>query len=264
MNSFRNVQKAIEYEIKRQVDIIEAGGQVDQDTRSFDASTGTTFSMRSKEMANDYRYFPEPDLPPVIISEEFIESVRVAMPPLPNELIHRFTTEYKLTTYDAEVLTEDKGMALYFNNLTRYTKQYKSAANWMIGPVKSYLNENALEIEKFPVSPERLTDLIDLVETGKVSFSIASQRIFKEFVNHPETDPLHIAERMNVIQESDEDSLTIFVKEVISKYPDKVAEYKSGKTGLIGLFMGELMKLSKGKADPKVASKLIKDELEKN
>lgn len=264
MNSFKNVQKAIEFEIKRQIDLIEAGGTVDQDTRSFDATTGTTFSMRSKEMANDYRYFPEPDLPPVVISEEFIESVRAMMPPLPNELVHRFVHDYKLTQYDAEVLTEDKGIALYFNDVTKHTKHYKAAANWMIGPVKSYMNENALAMEQFPVSPERLTGMIELVESGKVSFSIASQRIFKEFVNHPDTDPLHIAERMNVIQESDEDSINVFVKEVIAKYPDKVAEYKSGKTGLIGLFMGELMKLTKGKADPKVANKLIKDELEKS
>lgn len=264
MNSFRNVQKAIEFEIKRQIDLIEAGEEVSQDTRSFDATTGTTFSMRSKEMANDYRYFPEPDLPPAIISEEFIDSVKATMPPLPNELVIRFTQDFKLTAYDAEVLTEDKGMALYFNELTHHTKHYKSAANWMIGPVKSYLNENALEMDQFPITPERLSGLIDLVESGKVSFSVASQRIFKEFIHHPESDPLHIAERMNVIQESDEDSIIGFVKEVIAKYPDKVAEYKGGKTGLIGMFMGELMKLTKGKADPKVASKLIKEELDKS
>lgn len=264
MNSFRNVQKAIEHEIKRQIDIIEAGGEVAQDTRSFDANNGTTFSMRSKEMANDYRYFPEPDLPPVVISEEFIDSVRASMPPLPNELFHRFTNDLNLTAYDAEVLTEDKGIALYFHELTQKTRYFKSAANWMIGPVKSYLNENALEIEQFPVSPERLSALIELVESGKVSFSIASQRIFREYVNHPDDDPFQIAERMNVIQESDEDSINVFVKEVIAKFPDKVTEYKNGKTGLIGMFMGELMKLTKGKADPKVANKLIKEELDRS
>ncbi len=264
MNSFRNVQKAIEHEIKRQIDIIEAGGEVAQDTRSFDATNGSTFSMRSKEMANDYRYFPEPDLPPVIISEEFIDSVRAAMPPLPNELLHTFIHDFKLTEYDADVITEDKQTALYFNQLTQHTTNYKAAANWIIGPVKSYLNENALEIEKFAVTPERLSVLIDLVDSGKINFSIASQRIFKEYVNHPNDDPFHIAERMNLIQESNEDSLMDFIHIVIAQFPDKVAEYKNGKIGLLGMFMGEVMKLSKGKADPKVTSKLIKDELDKN
>ncbi len=264
MNSFRNVQKAIEYEIKRQVDIIEAGEEVAQDTRSFDATSGTTFSMRSKEAANDYRYFPEPDLPPIIISEEYIDSIKASMPPLPNELIHKFVHDFKLNAYDADIITEDKGTALYFHELTRFTQHYKAAVNWMIGPIKSYLNENALEMEQFPINPEQLTDLIDLVESGKVSFSVASQKIFKEFVNHPMDNPLHIAERMNVIQESDEGPLLGMIKEVIARFPDKVIEYKNGKTGLLALFMGEVMKLSKGKADPKVTTRLIKEELEKN
>jgi aspartyl-tRNA(Asn)/glutamyl-tRNA(Gln) amidotransferase subunit B len=264
MNSFRNVQRAIEFEIRRQVDLIESGKTVSQDTRSFDANTGTTFSMRTKEMANDYRYFPEPDLPPVIIGKEFIVQVRKAMPPLPQELRDRFVSELKLTSYDADVLTEEKDIALYFNHLISFTPYYKAAANWMIGPVKSWLNEEARPLGEFPIAPEKLAALIAIIEAGQVSFSAASQKIFKEMLVHPTEEPLQIAKRLNLIQESDSSFLLGIIREVLEKHPDKVKEYRKGKTGLIGLFMGEVMKKSQGKADPKAATKIMKDELEKS
>jgi len=264
MNSIRNVQKAIDHEIKRQIDLIENGKTFEQETRSFDATTGTTFSLRSKEFAHDYRYFPEPDLQPVLVEQEYISEVKKTLPPLPAELFSKYTKEFGLSEYDAGVLTDTKEIALYFEELVSHTDNYKQATNWMIGSVKSYLNENAVEIEAFPLSTKKLSELIKLVEEGKISHSVASQKIFPVLVSSPEKSPMKIAEEMNLIQESDSDSLREFAKQAIAKYPEKVIEYKNGKVGLIGLFMGEVMKLSKGKADPKVANKLVKEMLDKS
>lgn len=262
MNSIRNVQRAIEHEVKRQIDIIEAGGIVDQETRSFDASNGTTFTLRTKEMANDYRYFPEPDLPPVIVTQEYINSVKANMPALPDELYKKYTAQLNLSEYDAAVLTDTKGIALYFEELINHTDNVKSAANWLMGNIKSYLNENALEIDEFPVKASAIADLIKLIDDSKISHSVASQKVFSLLLQSPDKSPLSIAEENNWLQESNSDSLLPLIQEAIAKYPDKVAEYKGGKVGLIGLFMGEVMKLSKGKADPKVANELVKKALD--
>ncbi|HEY6162738.1 MAG TPA: Asp-tRNA(Asn)/Glu-tRNA(Gln) amidotransferase subunit GatB [Bacteroidia bacterium] len=262
MNSIRNVQRAIEHEIERQIEVIESGGTVSQDTRSFDAVSGTTFSLRSKEMANDYRYFPEPDLQPVLVKEDFIAKVKQNMPPLPDELHKKYVKDFKLSEYDASVITEHKAFALYFEELTHHTKNYKAAANWMMGAVKSYLNENAIEIDDFILKPQQIAALIALIDDGKVSNSVASQHIFPEMIAHPGKTPLQIAEEKNLVQQSDAHSLKTLAEQAIAMYPDKVAEYRSGKTGLIGLFMGEVMKLSKGKADPKVANKIVRELLD--
>jgi aspartyl-tRNA(Asn)/glutamyl-tRNA(Gln) amidotransferase subunit B len=264
MNSIRNVQRAIEFEIKRLIEITEAGEDVVQETRSFDAPTGTTISMRSKEDAHDYRYFPEPDLQPLKVSQEHIEKVKAQMPPLPNELFKKYVSEIKLSDYDAGVLTDQKAIALYFEELIKHTKNTKAAANWIMSSIKGYLNQNALEIEEFSVSPKQIAALINLVDDGKVSHSVASQNIFPILVEHPEKDPLKIAEENNLIQESDSSAIEEIVREVLAKYPDKVAEYHSGKKGLVGLFMGEVMKLSKGKADPKSANKIVQKILEEH
>ena len=273
MNSFRNVQNAIDFEIKRQIDLIEAGEKFEQETRSFDAATGRTFSLRSKEFAHDYRYFPEPDLQPVLVEQEYIDEIKKTLPPLPDALFKKYTKEFGLSGYDAGVLTDTKEIALYFEKLLTFLPspvgegpgvRYKSAANWMMGSVKSYLNENAVEIDRFPLSPEKLSELIQIVEEGKVSHSVASQKLFPALVASPEKSPIKIAEEMNLLQESDSDSLRELAQQAIAKYPEKVAEYKNGKTGLIGLFMGELMKLSKGKADPKAANQLVKEMLDKS
>lgn len=262
MNSIRNVQRAIDYEVKRQEELVEAGKIIDQDTRSFDAVTGTTFSLRSKEMANDYRYFPEPDLQPVVIKQAYIDEIRQTLPPLPNELVKKYTAQLGLSAYDASVLTENKAYAIYFEKLIASTPNFKAAANWMMGAVKSYLNENALTIEQFTVPADKLALIIALVDEGKISNSVAAQSIFPELIKNPAKTPLELAQEKNLIQESDVDSLKAFAKEAISRYPDKVKEYKAGKVGLIGLFMGEVMKLSKGKADPKIANQLVKEILD--
>ncbi len=262
MNSIRNVQRAIEFEIGRQIAEIEAGGEISQDTRSFDAVAGTTFVMRSKEQANDYRYFPEPDLPPVIIGQEWIDRVKAWMPPLPNELFARFVKEYGLSEYDAGVITDIKPVALWFDRLTSLTKNYKAAANWVTGEIRSYLNERALDMDRFPVSPERIAQLIALIDEGQVSHSMAAQKVFPVLCEGKDESPLDIATRLDLMQSNDAGELESWVDAAIAKYPDKVAEYKAGKKGLTGLFMGEVMKLSKGKADPKAASALVIQRLE--
>ena len=263
MNSIRNVKRALEYEIKRQIEAIERGETIDQDTRTFDAVEGKTYTMRSKEMAHDYRYFTEPDLPPLFISQEYIDEVKSEMPPLPDELFQKYRNQLQLSEYDAGVLTDDKGVALYFEELIIKTSNYKAAANWVMGPVKSYLNDQAVEIEDFPVSAERLAQLIELVENDHVSSSVATQRIFPELIKNNDRHPEEIAKNLNLIQQSDENSIMEFVHQALQRYPQKVEEYRSGKKGLIGLFMGEMMKLSGGKVDPKIANKLLREELEK-
>lgn len=262
MNSIRNVQRAIEFEIKRQIEAIEAGQTLTQETRSFDAVNGTTFSLRSKEAANDYRYFPEPDLNPVIVEKAYIEKVRAAMPELPDSLFERFTKTYGLSEYDAGILIENKLIALYYNTLCTLTGNYKAAANWMNGPVKSWLNENGLELDEFPLKPASLAELIQVIDQGKISFSTASQRVFPILVQNSDRKAIDIAQENNWIQENNADELNAWIAEAIARYPDKVLEYKSGKTGLVGLFMGEVMKLSKGKADPKIANQLVQKALE--
>lgn len=262
MNSIRNVQRAIEFEAKRQVEAIENGEEIFQDTRSFNAVTGATFVLRSKEMANDYRYFPEPDLQPVVVSQEYIAKVRSTLPPLPNDL-HKKYQLLGLSAYDAGVLTESKEIALYFEDIIAKTKNVKSAANWLTVQVKSYLNENALHISDFKITAARIAELVDFIDSGKVSHTIAIQKIFPKMMVDLDKSPLQIADENSWIQESDGGALTEFVKQAIAKYPEKVIEYKNGKVNLLGLFMGEVMKLSKGKADPKVTTELVKEMLEK-
>lgn len=263
MNSMRNVQRAIEFEIKRQVDIIEQGGVVDMDTRSFDAGTGTTISMRSKEDAMDYRYFPEPDLQPVAISKEHIQQIELNMPPLPSALYKKYTEHLKLSDYDAQVLTDSKEIALYFEKVLEYTDQPKAAANWIMGEVKSWMNQNARHISEFPLKPASIAQLIDIVKSDKVSHTVAAQKIFPILVENPEKTPEAIAEANNWLQVGDEEFIRSLVKLAVEQNPAQVTKYKAGNKGVVGFFMGEVMKQSQGKADPRTASKLVTEILEK-
>lgn len=262
MNSIRNVQRAIEYEVKRQIDALERGEAIHQETRTFDALTGKTLSMRSKEMAHDYRYFTEPDLPPVLVTQSYIEKVRNTMPPLPDELFQKYTSQLGLPAYDAAVITESKFDALYFEELITHTSHVKAAANWMMVQIKSYLNEQGITIREFPLPPARIAAIIELIEAGKVSNSAASQQIFPEMIAHPEEEPLTIAQRLNLIQESDSQAIEAIVDAVLERFAEDVIRYRNGKKGLLGMFMGEVMKASGGKADPKVASAILKQKLE--
>jgi aspartyl-tRNA(Asn)/glutamyl-tRNA(Gln) amidotransferase subunit B len=261
MNSTRNVKRAIEFEIKRQINLLKNGKRVKHETRSFNAANNSTISMRHKEEANDYRYFPEPDLQPVIVTQDYIEKVKETLPPLPKELYQRFTKEFNLSDYDANILTDEKEIALYFNNLCSITNNYKTAANFVNGSVKSYLNETATHIADFTISPDRLVGLITLIDEGKISNSVATSKVFPLMIGS-DLSAEDIATNNNWIQERNSDVLIIFVEQAIAKYPEKVQEYKGGKKGLIGLFMGEVMKLSKGKADPKVCNQLLREKLE--
>lgn len=263
MNSFRNVQRAIDFEIKRQIDAIEAGEEIAGETRSFDAINGVTFSLRSKENANDYRYFPEPDLQPVIVTESYINKVKSEMPELPNDLMKKFINEFGLSEYDATNLTELKGIALYFNELAKHTKNYKAAANWIMGSVKSYLNENAITIEQFKTKPRTIAEIIKLIDENKISNAAATQKLFPALMESPDDSPIELAQKLDILQNSNSDELQAIVNEALAKYPEKITEYKNGKVNLLGLFVGEVMKMSKGKADPKLANQLVKETLEK-
>ena len=262
MNSFRNVQKAIDFEIIRQIDMIEAGEEIYQETRTYDAAKNITIGLRSKEDAHDYRYFPEPDLVPVIVPQSYVDSVRENMPPLPYELFLKYTKELSLSEYDAFVLTDSKAFALYFEEVIKHTSNYKGATNLLIGPVKSWLNEQSVEIEEFPISPEALAGIQTLVDDDKISISTATQKLFPALLEDPLADAAALCKENGWIQQGDSDQLQAWVDQALAAYPEKIEEYRSGKKGLIGLFMGEVMKYSRGSADPKKASALLREKLD--
>ena len=257
LNSIRNVKKAIETEAKRLIDMVEKGETIIQQTRSFDANNGTTFAIRDKEDADDYRYFAEPDLTPFHLQPEFIERMRQSIPALPEERIKKYTTVLQLSTYDAAVITEEKSLSDYFENIICHTVNYKAAANWILGPVKSWLNENGKKIEEFPLSAHHLASLIALIDSGKVNFSVASTKLFNELIKNLAKTPEQIAIEQNLIQQSDVPAIGLIIDGVLVKFADKVVEYKKGKKGLLALFVGEVIKQSKGKADPKVTNELL-------
>ena len=258
MNSIRNVQRAIEFEIERQIEAVEKGEKIVQETRSFDALKGVTISMRTKEAANDYRYFPEPDLQPIVVDEVYIDQVKALMPALPRELFEKYTKELSLSDYDAGILTDSKAIALYFEDVIKTTKNYKQAANWVMGDVKSYLNQNGLEMEEFPVTAAKIGSLVNFIESGKISHSAASQKLFPALLDAPESDVEQLAVSMNLIQESNEDSLRGFILDVFRQHPNEVARFKGGEGQLTGFFMGQIMRVSGGKADPKAVNQLLR------
>jgi aspartyl-tRNA(Asn)/glutamyl-tRNA(Gln) amidotransferase subunit B len=262
MNSIRNVQRAIEFEIIRQIEAIENGETLTQETRSFDALKGITISMRTKEAANDYRYFPEPDLQPLFVDQKQIDAIKAEMPALPRDLFLKYTKELGLSEYDATILTDTKAIALYYEELITFTKNFKGAANLLMGDIKSYLNQQGVEIENFPIKAEKIAQLIALLDGNKVSSTVASQKIFPELLKNPEKNPLQIAEELNVLQDSNEDSIKGYIQEVIDKNPSEVDRYRNGEKQLVGFFMGQLMKVSQGKADPKASNQLMREMLE--
>jgi aspartyl-tRNA(Asn)/glutamyl-tRNA(Gln) amidotransferase subunit B len=261
MNSMRFIQKAVEFEIERQITAVESGEKIIQETRSFDPATNTTSGMREKETMNDYRYFPEPDLPPFEVKKDWIDAVKSMMPSLPNELFTKYVNTYQLTDYDANSLIESKEIAQYFEQICKKTTNFKSASNWLNGPIKSYLNENNQEIVNFELGAEKIAETINLIDSGTISFSAASQKLFPILVANPSNSVLEIAQNENLIQQSNSDSLQTLINEVLIANAEKVKEYKAGKKGLLAMFMGEVMKKSKGTADPKLTSKLLAETL---
>ncbi len=262
LNSIRNVKRAIEFEAKRLIDLIEAGEKIIQQTRSFDAGNGTTFALRTKEDANDYRYFADPDLTPFVVTDALLQEVKISIPALPEERVVRYTQQLQLPEYDARVITDEKELAVYFEQIIDHTPNYKAAANWMLGPIKSWLNETGEPITAFPVQPVAIAALIALIDSNQVNFSVASTKIFAVLLKEPGKEPLQIAKELNLLQDSDEGNVAAWVEEVLNKMPDKVSEYKKGKKGLIGLFVGEVKKVSKGKADPKLTNDILLKKLQ--
>lgn len=261
LNSIRNVKRAIEFESQRLVEILSSGGEVMQQTRSFDAVNGNTFALRTKEEANDYRYFADPDLVPFYVTDAFISEIKSNIPSLPEERIAAYINKYQLPEYDAGVLTEEKEFADYFEKIISHTANYKAASNWMLGPVKSYLNEHNMAISKFSLPPASVAELIKLNDDGKLNFSTASSAIFPVLIKEPGKTALEIAIEKNLIQDAGENEIINWVEEVLKNMPDKVSEYRKGKKGLLGLFVGEVKKVSRGKADPKLTNEILLQKL---
>ncbi|WP_461109748.1 Asp-tRNA(Asn)/Glu-tRNA(Gln) amidotransferase subunit GatB [Spirosoma koreense] len=256
LNSIRSVMRAVESEFRRQVDVTESGGRIVQETRTFDAATGLSYAMREKETMNDYRYFPDPDLTPVVISDAWLTAIQASMPMLPAALYQKFITHYGLPDYDAALLTDAKELADYFEAVCAHTTNYKAVSNWIMGPVKGHLNEKSLRDRQFPISAERLAALIMLIDNGTVSQTAAHQ-VFTLMVEQPDASAADLAQAHGLVQNRNTDALQTLVEEVLAAWPDKVAQYRKGKKNLLGLFVGEVMKKSKGSADPKLVNALL-------
>ncbi len=261
MNSVRFVRKAVEYEFKRQIDLLESGGEMKQETRGFDANRGVTLPQREKEMAHDYRYFPEPDLAPLHLSKAYLEEIRQAMPALPHELRQKFTKEYALSAYDAGILTETKEMAAYFETVVAHCPHAKMVANFMINTVKAYLNDQNISIQEAHIPPQKLAKLIDLVVNDKVNRQAAQKKLFPQFAKDPQQDPEKLAQTLGLVMEKDDNFVLEIIEKVLNQHPDKVKAYKSGKKNLFGMFMGQIMRASGGKIDPKAGKKLLEEKL---
>lgn len=255
INSFRFVEKALEYEIKRQIKLLERGEKIIQETRLWDSVTGTTQSMRSKEEAHDYRYFPEPDLVPVTVSEDWIEKIRSEMPELPDLKIERFTREYGLPLYDAEILTEEKALAEWFEEAVKLGGKPKEIANWIMVELLRMLNEDGKDISETSFKPIQLVELINLVERGTINRNTAKD-VFEEMYKTGKSAESIVKEK-GLIQISDENVIIEAIREVISKNPKEVERFKSGEEKLIGFFVGQVMKLTKGKANPRMVNELV-------
>ncbi len=261
MNSLRNIQRAIEYECVRQSKMLDLGGKIVQETRTFDAHAGITNSMRLKESMNDYRYFPEPDLAPFCISAQWLSEIKESMPLLPWEQEAKLVSKYNLPVYDAHFLAESREMALFFEEVAKLTKLYKSISNWIMGPVKSHLNEFNLSIADFELTAFTLAQLIDLVDNGTISHNLAVQQLFPICVKNPNKNLMDLIHENGWGQKKSTKELQIWVDGAISAYPDKVKAYQDGKNGLLALFVGEVMKRSKGTADPKSVNQLVQEAL---
>jgi aspartyl-tRNA(Asn)/glutamyl-tRNA(Gln) amidotransferase subunit B len=260
MNSFRNVERAINFEVNRQIEILEDGGKVFQQTLLWNAERNEAISMRSKEEAHDYRYFPEPDLMPVVISEEWKKGISIHLPELPEKKRERLITDYDLPRYDAEILTLSKGIADYFEDVTKTTNDYKAASNWIMGDVLKSLNETKSDIKYFPVSAENLGALINLINEGTISGKIAKD-IFSEMMNSNK-NPFEIVKEKNLIQISDTSELEKIIEKILSSNRAQVQSYLEGKEKVFSYFIGQIMKETKGKANPKLLNELLRTKLE--
>ena len=264
LNSMRFARRAIEFERKRQIDRIEAGYSIQQQTLNFDPNTGITTPLRSKEDAHDYRYFPEPDLAPIFLTDTHIDQIRHKLPALPWQVVEQMTQEYQLSDYDARILSEEASSAQYFLRLAKLSAPPKPLANLLINKLLPYLQEQQLSPEDCPLSDASILDFLQLIETKKVSHSAAYQGLLPSLFADPKTSPTSLAESLNLLQTDDEDSLGKIVEAVVHQFPDKVKAYQKGKKGLLGFFMGQIMRQSKGKANPQIAQTLLAQKLEES
>ncbi len=259
MNSFAHVQKALEYEINRQIALLESGKKVEQQTLLWDESKNEARPMRGKEESHDYRYFPEPDLVPVLVDMEWFEQIKAQLPELPDQKFNRFVEQYGLPEYDARILTESREMADYFEQAAKKFFDFKMISNWMLGEVARALNERKLSIDNFPISPERLTELLKAIQEKVVSTS-AAKKVF-EYLLENEVSVEKAVQILGLKQISDQSQIEAFVDEVIAKFPDEVASFKAGKTKVLGFLVGQVMRLSRGQANPQMVNQLLQKKL---
>ena len=260
VNSFSALQRAIEYEIDRQIEIVEEGGEVVQETRLWDDNLKETRSMRGKEDAHDYRYFPEPDLMPLEISREWVENIRKTMPELPEQKRQRYMS-LGLSEYDASVIVEQMPLALFFDKTLELGANPKTAVNFIMGEIAAYLKENKVEINETKLTPENLAELIALIEKGTISNNIGKQILVEEMIVNGEKASA-IVERKGLSQISDEGAIKEIVEKVVNSHPNEIEAYRNGKTNLLGFFVGQVMKETKGRANPKTVNELIRKILE--
>lgn len=256
MNSFRNVQRALEYEVKRQQYLVENGEPIIQETRLWDDAQGATNSMRSKEEAHDYRYFPDPDLVKVVVDEDWIAKIRESLPELPVAKRERFIREYQIPAYDADVLTADKALALYYEDVVRLCGKPKQASNWVMGDVLRFLNEEKRDIRQCPISAGSLADMINLIEEGTISGKMAKDIV--EDMYHTGKPPQDIIREKGLVQITDEGELTETIKAIIDAHPAQLSDYRGGREKLFGFFVGQVMKSTQGKANPQLVNNLLK------
>lgn len=259
MNSFRNVERAIEYEINRQIELIEDGDKVVQQTLLWDADANEAYPMRTKEEAHDYRYFPDPDLLPVEINDKWLNELKTSLIELPDAKLKRFVNSYGLPLYDSEIITSSLELANYYENIVSVTDEYKLASNWLIGDVLSVLNEKKFNIKEFTISPENLGKLVNLIKEGTISSKIAKE-VFADMLTN-NSDPESIVKEKNLVQISDPDELKEIIQRIAEKNPEQVSEYRAGKEKVFGFFVGQIMKETKGKANPKLVNDILKQTL---
>jgi aspartyl-tRNA(Asn)/glutamyl-tRNA(Gln) amidotransferase subunit B len=261
LNSIRNVRRAMEFEFHRQIEVIENGGKIIQSTLNFDADKGTTSPMRTKEEANDYRYFPDPDLQPISISDEWLTEIKSVMPALPKEIAKQLVTEFGINKAEANMLAEDTDLFNYFNEAKIKVNNQKSLVNWLLGSIRALLNEEGISIATYKVKPNQLAEVINLVDDKKISQQNALQQLLPALAADKSKTVESSATELNLLIVEDNDAISEFIDEVLTKYKPQVEAYKSGKKGVLGLFVGEVMKLAKGKADAKKISDLILEKL---
>ena len=261
LNSLRFIKKAIGYESERLISLLEAGKTILQETRGFDENNFSTYSIRVKEDEDDYRYFPEPDLPPFVISNETIEKIRSSMPALPAEIKERLIREYNLSAYDADHLSNDTELSNFFFELTKHSNNYKASANWILGPIKNHLSTNESSLDELHLQPNSIAEIIGLIDIGTISYGIAIQQIFPALLSNPALNISQYIKENQLQVQTSQTEIESLIDTALNKHSEKITEYKKGKKGLISLFVGEVMRLSKGKADAKLVTEKIIEKL---